>query len=377
MINMKIFVLNLGGTSGKVAVFDNDICQHDHSFSYSEAEVALEYTGREEVAIKAKHILNWLESVDLRVEDLDAFAIRGSGLFYGGEGGTFLVEGALREQVERMYSPSKHILHASYIAVAVVDELQKGLLEKKPIYSTDPGTINHLLPEARLTGYPEFIKRAAFHALNHRAVARKAAADLGKPYEELNLIVVHAGGGVSIGAHQKGRIVDVNDANGDGDGPFTPNRAGGLPTGPLVHLCFSGKYTEKEVFKLLKGESGLKAYLGTEDLREVEKRIDRGDSQAELVFKALSYQICREIGACFATMCCAVDAIVMTAGLSYSDRLVESIQTRVGKIAPILRYPGGFENEALALGAYRVLSGQEQPAIYRGETGHVPMINPN
>ena len=363
----RILVINMGGTSGKLAIYEDETCAHEYSFDYSKEETDLSCTSAQEVRIKVEKILGWLESIGLTVEDIDVFAPRFGGMFYGGNGGTFLVEGALEAHLNAMYNPDKPAIHATYLSMEIIKQLTAGVEKQIPILTTDPSSVNQFLPEARITGNPLFYKRAAFHALNQRAVARKAAAALGKTYEEANLIVVHAGGGVSVGVHEHGRIIDVNDSSGDGDGAFSPNRAGTLPTGPLVHLCFSGKYTEKEVFKLLKGQAGLRAYLDTDDLREVERRMDAGDEKARLVFKALAYQISREIGACTATLCGQVDGIVLTAGMAYSKRLTELIEQRVGRIAPVLSYPGGFENEALALGAYRVLTGQEKPAVYEGE----------
>ena len=341
---------------------------HDFNLDYTKEETDLSCTSAEEIAIKKKNVLAWMDSIGLKVEDLDAFAPRFGGMFYGGDGGTFIVEGELEKHLNNMYTPDKPAIHATYLTMELINQLMEGVEKKIPVLTTDPSTINQFLPEARITGNPLFYKRAAFHALNQRAAARKAAEALGKRYDEVNLIVVHAGGGVSVGAHQKGRIIDVNDSSGDGDGPFSPNRAGTLPTGPLVHLCFSGKYTEKEVFKLLKGKAGLRAYLDTDDLREVEKRMDNGDKQAELIFNALAYQISREVGACATALCGKVDGIVMTAGMAYSKRLVAAVEKRVSFIAPVMPFPGAFENEALALGAYRVLTGQELPAVYEGES---------
>lgn len=373
----RILVINLGGTSAKLAIYEDEKLVCDHSFDYSKDEVDMVLTGRQEVEVKARNINAWLDSIALSVSDLDAFAVRGSGLFFGGEGGTFVIEGKLRERLASLYTPDKKIIHASYIALGLVDELQKDLDKKIPMLITDPSTIDQMLPEAHLTGNPRFTKRSAFHALNHRAVARKAAAELGKNYEQVNLIVVHMGGGISIAAHRRGRIIDVNDGTGDGNGPFTPDRAGSLPTGQLVHLCFTGGYTEAEVFRMLKGEAGVKSYLGTADMREVEKMIDEGNDEAKLVFNAMVHQICREIGACYAVLDCEVDAVVFTAGMAHSDRLINSISKKVGRMASFLRYPSGFENEALALGAYRVLSGQEEPAVYEGEGNNLTTINPN
>lgn len=370
----RILVLNFGGTSSKVSIYEDDKAIKNETIDYSEAENDRSSTSQEQVELRAGQILEWLRGLGLGPEDMDAYAVRLGGMFYGGDGGTFLVDGKLREHIDELYEPDKTPVHATRLTMALVDLLQKDLKEKRPSYATDPSSINQFLPEALITGHPLFPKRAAFHALNQRAVARKTAAELGKDYKDLNIIVVHAGSGVSIGAHEKGRIIDVNDSSGDGDGPFTPNRSGTLPTGQLMHVCYSGKYTEKEVYRMLKYEGGMKAYLGIDDLREVEKRIQQGDEQAELILKAMAYQISREVGACFAALCGEVDAIALTGGMSRSDRLTALIEERVKKIAPIYRYPGEFENEALALGAFRVLSGQEEAAVYSGEKGHIQPI---
>lgn len=345
-------------------MFEDETCVYDLNLEYSDAEKEMSYPAKEDIARKKKKVLEVLGGIGLSLTDFDAIAPRLGGMFYGGEGGTFIVEGALREHLTSKYDPDKRLPHAIYGTMRLVDELQEEYGTNLPVLTTDPTSIDQFLPEARLTGCPLFTKRAAFHALNQRATARKAAADLGKTYDTVNLIVVHAGGGVSVGAHQKGRVIDTNDSTGDGDGSFTPTRAGSVPSAPLIQLCFSGKYTESEVYRLIRKESGLQGYLGTDDLRDVEKRIENGDEYAELIFKALTYQISREIGACYATLCGNVDAIVITAGLANSNRLVNQISTRVGNIAPILRYPGGFESEALALGTYRVLLGDEKAAVY-------------
>lgn len=371
---IRILTLNFGGTSAKLSIWEDEKCVNDYSLDYTQEEIDLSLTSAQEVELKTKKVLEWLGSQGFDISDFDAIAPRFGGMFYGGEGGTFVVEGSLEEHLRAMYVPDRPATHATYLTYEIVTRLLGRTDKSIPVLTTDPSTVNQFLPEARVTGNPLFYKRASFHALNHRAVGRRAARDLKSSYERINLIVVHMGGGVSVGAHEHGRIIDVNDSSGDGDGAFSPNRAGTLPTGQLVHLCFSGKYTEREVFKLLKGEAGLKAYLGTEDLREVETRIKEGDEDALLVFKALAYQISREIGACYASLCGKVDAIVLTAGMSRCEPLVDLISQRVGNIAPIMIYPGGFENEALALGAYRVLTGQEKPAVYEGESKNMQAI---
>ncbi|MBN2900071.1 MAG: butyrate kinase, partial [Clostridia bacterium] len=216
---------------------------------------------------------------------------------------------------------------------------------------------------ARVSGMPELSRKSIFHALNQKAVARRAAKEKGHKYEEMNLIVAHMGGGVSVGAHKAGRVVDVNNAL-DGDGPFSPERAGGLPVGDIVKLAFSGKYTHDEIKKLIKGQGGLVAYLNTNDGREVCSRIDAGDKEAELVYQALAYQVAKEIGACGAVLKGKVDAIVLTGGLAYDKMLVDWIQESVSSIAEVIVYPGEDEMSALAEGGLRVLRGEEEAQNY-------------
>jgi len=370
----RILVLNFGGTSSKVSIYEDSKCRCNHTIIHENEEVGATYPSKDQLALRKRQILEWLDQVGLQVNDIDAYAVRLGAAFYGGDGGTFLVEGALRQQVDSLYSPDSPPIHATRLTMALVDELQEGLAQKRPSYATDPSSINQLLPEAQVTGHPLFPRRVAFHPLNQRAVARKAAAVMGKEYEDINVIVAHAGGGVSVGAHEKGRIIDVNDSSGDGNGPFSPTRCGSLPTGQLMHLCFSGKYTEKDIYSMLKYQGGLKAHLDTDDLRNVEQMIADGNDHAKLVFDALAYQISREIGACYATLRGKADAVVMTGGMSKSSQLVNLVASRVAGFAPFFCYPGEFENEALALGAYRVLSGREKPAVYQGECGHMQAI---
>ncbi len=372
----RILVLNFGGTSSKCAVYEDSICAADYEIKYTAEEESLSSDGKTQVAHKVKLIEAWLKDINLAMNDFDAVAIRGGGGFNGAAGGTFLAEGELYDHMLRMYTPDKPPMHATRICIAVVDELMEGLDKRLPIFSTDPCSVSQMPEYARVTGCPAFRKRSSFHALNQRAVARMAATDIGKTYQTANIIVAHCGGGISVGAHQCSRVVEVNDSTGDGDGPFSPNRAGTVPTGQLVHLCYSGEYTEQEVLNLLKKGSGLKGYLGTTDLREVEKRIDEGDEQAKLIFDAMVYQICAQIGVCYVAMNCQCDAIAITAGMSKSKRLVGAIQERVGKIAPVLVYSGEYENQALALGALRVLNGEEALSEYTGEAGYMQPVSP-
>lgn len=232
-----------------------------------------------------------------------------------------------------------------------------------PALTVDPPTVDEMCVYARYSGIPQITRQSSFHALNQKATARKIAAKLGKDYEEVNLIVAHLGGGISVGAHRRGKVVDVNNAL-DGDGPFSPERSGGLPAGDLVKLCYSGEYTFEQMWRLVQGGGGLVAYLGTTSGLEIDKRIVAGDTAAAEVFEAMIYQISKEIGACAAVLKGEVDAIALTGSLAYSQRLADSLSEKVAFIAQVLLDPGENEMEALAAGAMRYFNGEEQLATY-------------
>jgi butyrate kinase len=210
---------------------------------------------------------------------------------------------------------------------------------------------------------PDIKRRSIFHALNQKSVARLAAQELGKRYDEVNLIVAHLGGGISIGAHKKGKVVDVNNAL-NGDGPFAPERSGGLPVWDLVELALSGKYSKDELKKRITGKAGMVAYLGTNDMRKVMERIDSGDERPKIIFDAMAYQISKEIGGCAAVLKGKIDGIVLTGGLANCNKLIDIIKERVSFLGRILVYPGGDEMRALASGALRVLRGEEKAREY-------------
>ncbi|HHW14019.1 MAG TPA: butyrate kinase, partial [Firmicutes bacterium] len=232
-----------------------------------------------------------------------------------------------------------------------------------PAFVVDPVMVDELIPLARYTGFPEVRRRSIFHALNQRAVARRAASQLGKEYPEVNLIVAHLGSGVSVGAHRRGQVIDVNNAL-DGDGPFGVERAGRLPSADLIRLCFSGRWTEEALVRRVRRQGGLVAHLGVNDGREVERRIELGDEKARECFEAMAYQISKEIGALATVLEGEIDAIVLTGGLAHSARLVEWIRRRTSFLAPVFVFPGEDEMEALALGAWRALEGEEPVLEY-------------
>jgi butyrate kinase len=223
--------------------------------------------------------------------------------------------------------------------------------------------MNELTPEARVSGLPLFEREVVFHALNQKMVARTIAGQDGKRYEDCNFIVAHLGGGGSVGAHHKGRVIEVNDCSGS-EGCFSPTRVGGLPARKLAELCLSGQYSGKEIMSLLGRSGGVLAYLGTADMRAVQERMAGGDEKAGLIFRAMAYGVAKQIGGCFAALNCAVDYIIITGGIAHSREMVALIRDRIGKLAPVKVVPGELESEALAAGALRILRQEEELAVY-------------
>ena len=251
--------------------------------------------------------------------------------------------------------------HASNLGGILAKEIGNEL--NVPSFIVDPVVVDELEEVARISGVPELPRKSKFHALNQKAVAKRFGKESGKGYENLNLIVTHMGGGVSVGAHKKGKVVDVNNAL-DGDGPFSPERAGGVPVGDLVKMCFSGKYSEKEVYSKLVGKGGCVAYLNTNDFRDVLKLSEEGNKEAQLIYDAFIYQVAKEIGAMSTVLEGNVDKIILTGGMAYSEKVVGDITKRVGWISEVKTYPGEDELLALAQGAIRVLDGEEKAKEY-------------
>jgi butyrate kinase len=354
---MKILALNPGSTSTKVALFE------DHTELWSETQrydtdVIGRFSGvMEQEEFRLEEIRKCLAAHGATVADLDAVVGRG-GLLKPIESGTYEVSDKMLEDLRACTWGAHASNLGAPLAVRLADEGGCG-----KAYIVDPVVVDEMCPLARYSGLPEIERRSIFHALNQKAVARRAAVELGKPYAECNLVVAHMGGGVSVGAHEKGRVIDVNNAL-DGDGPFSPERAGSLPVGGLVKLAFSGKYELPQLLKMLTGKGGLVAHLGTNDLREVARRMDDGDEKARLLFEALAYRMAKEIGASAAALSGEVDAIILTGGLAYNERFTKLIRDRVAFIAPVKIYPGEDEMQALVEGALRVLDGSEEARRY-------------
>jgi butyrate kinase len=355
-ILFKILVLNPGSTSTKTYIYEGSIEVQQQTLRHDVQKIGKYPTVVSQLEFRLGIIKEWLASVGRRVKDFDAIAARG-GALKPIVSGTYLVNERIIEDLRE----ARYGEHASNLGALIAKALVEGT--SVPAFIVDPIVVDELQPEARLSGHPLLPRRSIFHALNQKAVARRAAKDLGKRYQDCRLVVAHLGGGISVAAHDRGQVVDVNNAL-DGEGPFTPERSGTLPAGQLVELCFSGKYSRDEVMRMVKGKGGLAAYLGTTDVREVEKRIAEGDPEAEAVFRAMAYQISKEIGAQSAVLEGKVDAIVLTGGIAYSERLVKLVSDRVKAFAPVLVYPGEDEGRALAEGVLRVLEGEERALEY-------------
>jgi butyrate kinase len=359
----RLLVINPGSTSTKVAVYEDEQPLFVETLRHSSQELAAFPHILDQYEFRLQAILDLLRRRGFSISSLSAVVARG-GLLRPIAGGTYLVNDKMVEELSRRDAER---VHASGLGAPLASEIanRAGI----PAYIVDPVCVDEFDDLARISGLPEIERKSLSHALNLKAVARRAAKALACPYSELNFVIVHMGGGISVTAHRQGRMVDVNQAL-DGGGPFAPERAGGLPVGDVVRMCFGIRpyedlnLTYEEMFKKLAGQGGLVAHLGINDAVEVEARIAAGDARARLVYHAMAYQIAKEIGAMATVLQGEVDAIVLTGGLAHSKMLLPWIQERVAWIAPVLIYPGEDEMLALAQGALRVLEGAEEAKEY-------------
>ncbi|MDR3565366.1 MAG: butyrate kinase [Negativicutes bacterium] len=352
----RILAINPGATSTKIAVFDGDApvfrktVEHAGQDLKPFARVFDQYQYRMELVLAA------LSEAGVTLDSLDAVVGRG-GLLKPLPGGTYEVNQLMLEDLRKAEQGE----HASNLGAVLAYNLAERLAV--PALIVDPVSVDEMEPVARVSGSPEFERVSMSHALNSRAVARKVAKSLGRTYQEMNLVTAHLGTGVSVAAHRKGRMIDVS--SGKDEGAFSPDRCGGLPTFPLMKLCFSGQYTQKELNDKFMGSGGIFAYLGTKDIREVERLAAEGNEKAGLILAALAYQVAKEIGAMATVLAGAVDRIVLTGGIAFATNIVNAISERVKFIAPVVVMPGEEELESLAAGAVRVLRGEEAAKVYQ------------
>ena len=353
----KLLIINPGSTSTKIGVYEGEKEVLEETLRHSSEEILKYDTIFDQLDFRKEVILNVLKEKGIDINELDAVVGRG-GMLKPIEGGTYEVNDAMVEDLKIGVQGPR----ASNLGGILSNEIAKEI--GKRAFIVDPVVVDEMEDVARLSGVPELPRKSKFHALNQKAVAKRYAKEHNTSYEDVNLIVVHMGGGVSVGAHRKGRVIDVNNAL-DGDGPFSPERAGGVPSGELLEMCFSGKYSKEEVYKKLVGKGGFVAYANTNDARDLIKLSQEGDEKGSLIFNAFIYQIAKEIGSMAVVLDGDVDAIVLTGGIAYSDYVTNAINKKVKWIAPMVVYGGEDELLALAQGAIRVLDGVEEAKIYK------------
>jgi len=358
MSDKRVLAINPGSTSTKIAVYKNEKCEYLENIKHSAEDLSEFKCISDQYEFRKNIILSKLNEAGVDIEKLNAIVGRG-GLVKPIPSGVYEVNDSMIADLKVGILGE----HASNLGGLIANDLAKSLPSARA-FIADPVVVDEMDEVARLSGHPELERVSIFHALNQKAIARIHSKKIHKSYEELNLIVVHLGGGVSVGAHKNGRVVDVNQAL-NGDGPFSPERTGTLPAFALAKMCFSGKYTLDEIKKLITGKGGFVAYLGTNNAREVEERANTGDKKALLVQNAMGYQVAKEIGSMAAVLKGKVDAILLTGGIAYNKGFVEKISERVSFIAPVEVYPGEDEMQALASNGLMVLNNEIKPVEYK------------
>lgn len=354
---MKILVINPGSTSTKMAVYEDEKPILLRNISHSAEELSGFGDITEQKGFRKELVLQELKRSDITL-DFDAVIGRG-GLVKPITGGVYEINQQMID--DTLHGCVMHN-HACNLGCLIAHEISSSIPNCRA-FIADPGVVDELSPLARISGSPLMPRICIWHALNQKAIARRFAREIGKDYESLNLIICHLGGGISVAAHEHGRAIDANNAL-DGEGPFSPERAGSLPAADLIRLCYSGKYTEKQLLKRIAGKAGLTAHLGTNDMREILNRIKHGDSHAQLITDAMLYHTAKQIAAESAVLCGNIDAILLTGGMAHSDYIVSELRRRVGFLAPVYCFPGENEIEALALNALAVLKGERQAQQY-------------
>ena len=357
MEDFRILAINPGSTSTKIAVYQNTNPVFVKNITHPKEEIDRFEHVADQFHFRKEIIYKELEEADIQLDKIQAVVGRG-GMLKPISSGVYLVNEAMKQDLHER--PIKE--HASNLGGLIADEIARSLPNAKA-YIADPVVVDEMDAIARVSGHPLFKRISIFHALNQKSIARQHAKSVMKRYEDLNLIVVHMGGGITVGAHEKGRVIDVNQGL-DGEGPFSPERSGTLPTGDLVRFCFSGHYTEKEILKMVVGNGGMVAYLDTNSAYEAEQRAQNGDEKAKFILEALAYQVAKTIGSMVPVLKGEVDAILLTGGVAHSKWITNMIIERVYKFAPVYTYPGEDEMRALAFNGLMVLKGEVDVKIY-------------
>lgn len=350
-----ILAINPGSTSTKWAIYQGNEELFSATVRHDDQAIMKYKSVYAQLPFRLKTLLDALHEKGFGLERLDAIVGRG-GLLKPLSSGTYRVcENMIKDAASGKYGE-----HASNLGAIIAFEL--GINYNIPAFIVDPVGVDELVPEARISGFHDIERKSHAHALNIKAVSRKIAANIGKPLEDLNFVVAHIGGGVSVVAHQNGKMIDVNNA--ENEGPFSPERSGGLPAKQLVQLCFSGKYTERELLQKITKEGGVFSYLGTKDMIEVEKRAILGEEEATLILDAMVHQIGKEIGAMATVLDGKINGIILTGGICHSAYIVSKIKNKIGFLGEVFVVPGEEELSALAEGALRVLTGTETAGCY-------------
>lgn len=353
----KILAINPGSTSTKIAIFEGDRQVFVKNIKHSTEELSAFKTIADQFEFREKTILAVLEEEKVDLREIAVVIGRG-GLVKSLKSGVYRVNDLMKEHLKTGYSGQ----HACNLGGLIADRIARSI-GLKEAYIADPVVVDEFEEVARISGHPLFERKSIFHALNQKAIARMYAKDNGKKYEDLNLIVAHMGGGVSVGAHRKGKVVDANQAL-DGEGPFSPERSGTLPMNQFLEACFSGKYTMDDMRKMLVGKGGYVAYFGSNDAYTVEKAAKAGDKKADLLEEAFAYQVAKYIGESAAVLKGQVDAVIITGGIAHGKPVVERIKRYVDWIAPVAVYPGEDEMAAMALNANMILTGEAEVRDY-------------
>ncbi|HLP06416.1 MAG TPA: butyrate kinase [Paludibacter sp.] len=348
----KILSVNPGSTSTKFAVYEDETLLCLHTIRHSAEELKPYRKLIDQLAFRKDLVLDYLEKDGIELSGFSAVVGRG-GIVRPIESGVYEVNDRMIADLESHHTAE----HASNLGAVIAREIARQIPGCRALIA-DPVVVDEYEEVARISGLPQIPRKSQFHALNHKAIARKYAAANGTTYERLRLVVAHLGGGISVAAHRYGRVIDSNQGL-DGYGPFSPERSGTLDAGQLVELCFSGKYSQDEIKKMLVGNGGLMAHLGINEELVAEKKAVSGDSRAKLVLDAMAYNIAKEIGAMLAVMEGQVDAVILTGGIAYSLYVVEFVKRMISPMAKVAVYPGEDEMEALAMSGLRVLRGEE------------------
>ncbi|MBM2816042.1 MAG: buk [Ignavibacteria bacterium] len=349
---MRILAINPGSTSTKIAVFDDLKPVFTETLRHSSDELADYRNITDQYEFRISIIINSLNTAGIALESMNAVVGRG-GLIKPIPGGVYEVNEAMLEDLHKGIMGE----HASNLGGLIANKIASTIGKNVRAYIVDPVVVDEMHELARISGCPALPRASIFHALNQKAVARRYSREIGRKYTEIDLIVVHLGGGITVGAHRHGKVIDVNNGL-DGDGPFSPERCGSVPVGALARLCFSGQYQLHQVKKYITGLGGLVAYLNTNDASSVEKMIDLNDEHAKLIYEAMAYQIAKEVGALATVFYGKLDAILITGGLAHSKMLIDWISSRISFIAPIKVYPGEDEMTALVEGVFYGVNGE-------------------